>query len=293
MLATQFPLKLSFACTAHKIQGSTITEPNKVIIDLQSVRQASEGYVMASRVQCIDQLFIFEKYLSSKIFPSDCAMKELEQLKKEALNDKEKARRECTIVQSLNIRSLSKHYTNLQNDYKIKAKVIALQETWCSKDQGISAFEMEGYNLHLVSNGRGRGIATYFTNEFQVTGLTNKEHYQISKVSNGEYDVINVYCSQGHDKAEFLRDLGNLAGPMRSGFIVGDFNIDFLHEPKGLVVSKILSRGFKQIVSHPTHVEGGLLDHIYHKGLQWEPKADIQFPYYSDHGLISVCSDKN
>ena len=152
---------------------------------------------------------------------------------------------------------------------------------------------MSGYNLNLVSHGRGRGIATYFTDEFKVTGSINKESYQISKVSSKELDVINVYRSQGHNKVEFLRDLGSLAGPMRSGFIIGDFNVDFLHEPKDAVVSKILSCGFKQIVPHPTHLEGGLLDHIYHKGLSWEPKADIQFPYYSDHGLISVSGLEN
>ena len=68
MLATQFPLKLSFACTSHKIQGSTIVEPNKVIIDLESVKQAAEGYVMMSRPQCLHQVYILGKFQSSKIF---------------------------------------------------------------------------------------------------------------------------------------------------------------------------------------------------------------------------------
>ena len=171
---------------------------------------------------------------------------------------------------------------------KVKAKVIALQETWCNADQSISSLEIPGYSLHLVSHGRGKGIATYFTNEFWITGTINKDSYQISKVSCADFDVINVYRSQGHDKTEFLRDLGRLAGPLRSGFVVGDFNEDFLHEPKTTVASKMLSHRFKQVVPHPTQMEGGLLDHVYHKGLSWEPKANIDFPYYSDHALISV-----
>ena len=127
MLATQFPLKLSFACTAHKIQGSTITDPNKVIIDLRSVKEAAMGYVMFSRPQRLDQVYIFEKFESSKIFPSDSAMKELERLNIEALNEKEKIRLESTIIQTLNIRSLMKHHAALKNDFRVKAKVIAFK----------------------------------------------------------------------------------------------------------------------------------------------------------------------
>ena len=288
MLATQFPLKLSFACTAHKIQGSTITDPNKVILDLRSVKEPAMGYVMFSRPQRIDQVFIFEKFESSKIFPSESAMEELERLKVEALNEKEKGRIEGTVIQSLNIRSLMKHHAALRNDSRVKAKVIALQETWCNLEQTASSLEIPGYSLHLLSCGRGKGIATYFTDEFQVTGAINRNNYQISKVSSANFDVINVYCSQSLNKAEFLRDLGSLAGPLRTGFIVGDFNIDFFQDQKDAIVSKILSRGFQQLVDHPTHMEGGLLDHVYHKGLSWEPKVDLQFPYYTDHSLISV-----
>ena len=156
-------------------------------------------------------------------------------------------------------------------------------------DQGISSLEIPGYDLNLVNHGRGKGIATYYTDQFQAAGAINKDFYQISKITGAKFDVINVYCSQRLNSAEFLRDLGSLAAPMQAGFIIGDFNVDFLHEPKAALIRKILSHGFKQILSHPTHMEGGLLDHVYHKGLSWEPFANIDFPYYSDHGLISIC----
>ena len=155
-------------------------------------------------------------------------------------------------------------------------------------DQGISSLEIPGYDLNLVNHGRGKGLATYYTDQFQAAGAINKDFYQIAKVSSAEFDVINVYCSHGLNTVEFLRDLGSLAGSMKTGFIIGDFNVDFLHEPKAAIVRKILSHGFKQMVSHPTHMEGGLLDHAYHKGLSWEPIADLHFPYYSDHALISI-----
>ena len=53
----QFPIKLAFAATAHKIQGQTVKKPRKVIFDLESLFQPATAYVMLSRVESIDQLF--------------------------------------------------------------------------------------------------------------------------------------------------------------------------------------------------------------------------------------------
>ena len=52
----QFPLVLSWAVTVHKFQGQTVRAPQKVVIDLRSVFEAAQAYVMASRVQELDQL---------------------------------------------------------------------------------------------------------------------------------------------------------------------------------------------------------------------------------------------
>ena len=42
----QFPVKLAHAITAHKIQGNTIQYPSTVLIDLSSVFEAAQAYVM-------------------------------------------------------------------------------------------------------------------------------------------------------------------------------------------------------------------------------------------------------
>ena len=142
--------------------------------------------------------------------------------------------------------------------------------------------------MHLVSQGRGKGIATYYTNDFKVSGTINKDHYQISRETSNKFDVINIYCSQGANKADFLKDLGGLACAARPTFMVGDFNMDFLHTPKSPIITKILSNGFRQIVTQPTHIEGGLLDHVYIKRISFEPMVLVHFPYYSDHGSLSI-----
>merc|ERR1711872_561299 len=87
MTAVQFPLKLAFACTAHKMQGSTVTKPDSLAIDLTSVREPATAYVMMSRVQVLMQLFILDIFLSCKLYPSPSAMEELKRLQQIARNE--------------------------------------------------------------------------------------------------------------------------------------------------------------------------------------------------------------
>ena len=86
--AIQFPLKLAFAATAHKIQGSTVKKPNYLVLDLRSVMEAAQAYVMLSRVQSLSQLFILESIVPKKIYASDIAVNELSRMTNTALNNK-------------------------------------------------------------------------------------------------------------------------------------------------------------------------------------------------------------
>jgi ATP-dependent exoDNAse (exonuclease V) alpha subunit len=78
----QFPLELAFACTAHKVQGSTIAKPRKVIINVTDTFAAAMIYVMLSRVCALSQIFILNKFDETKMYPNQKALKELERLEK-------------------------------------------------------------------------------------------------------------------------------------------------------------------------------------------------------------------
>ena len=164
-----------------------------------------------------------------------------------------------------------------------------MQETWCDGGHTNDNFPLQGYNLQLVSQGHGKGVAVYFRTGFVVAGIFNKELYQMVKVACDEFDVINVYRSKNANKSEFLKDLGCLARGTKACYIVGDFNIDFSVEPKDFVIRTILSNGFSQIVTTPTHLQGGLIDHVFCKNVSFEPQVRLSHCYYSDHALISVC----
>ena len=53
----QFPVKVAFAVTAHKIQGASIASPSKVVLDLNSTFEPAQCYVMLSRVQQLGKFF--------------------------------------------------------------------------------------------------------------------------------------------------------------------------------------------------------------------------------------------
>ena len=81
---------------------------------------------------------------------------------------------------------------------------------------------------------------------------------------------------------------GSLARGAKPCFIVGDFNVDFLKDPKDSIITKISSCGYKQIVTVSTHSAGGLLDNVYIKNIPWEPMVVINFPFYTDHAAVAI-----
>ena len=113
--AVQFPLKLSFAVTAHKVQGQTIKKPISVVIDLYKANKDAQAYVMLSRAECLEQLIILDRLYDESWRVSSAALDEVKSMDKKALNMQTDNSYDFSIV-SLNIRSLKKHHIDLISD---------------------------------------------------------------------------------------------------------------------------------------------------------------------------------
>ena len=193
----QIPLVLVWSVTVHKFQGQTVRYPQKVVIDLKSVFEAAQTYVMASRVQELDQLYILEELPRRKIYPSQAAIQEIERLLRVSINknptpwkedDDSKIR-----LSFLNCRSIRNKFENVKAD-KCQSQVIILTETWLEKESS-EGNHLPKYNDNFINIGRGKGIATYFKNAFKHMVNVNCKGFSIVKLEAKDVVVIGIYRS--------------------------------------------------------------------------------------------------
>ena len=286
-VALQYPLRLAFAATAHKIQGSTIKKPLYLVIDLRTVIEAAQAYVMLSRVQTLSQLFILEDVSAKKIYASSIALEELNKMDVMAINN----RRSRKFVTSCNIKSLNCHYRDFLTTPSISTTdVICLQETWTTSNS--QEFDIPGFDKHYNNGGRGKGIATFYRKKYQFIADIKQTLYQITKVSSESTDVLNVYQSAGASISSMINDISDMIDPSKETVVVGDFNLCFFSERKNPLIHFFEKKGFSQLVDCPTHVDGRLLDHVYHyspdRTLEASLIVEQQSVYYTDHDILWI-----
>ena len=296
----QFPIKLAFACTAHKIQGATIPKPMKLIIDVSDIWMAAICYVMLSRICAISQLFILNQFDESKMYTHHQALKELERLEEISINKNpsnwENDESDTLKISSLNCRSLNKHYPDIVDDHLLlKSDIICLQETWLDDDTVLDEYRIEDYDLHLNSNGRGKGIAIYFKKDIMKHEMDIKEeNFQLSKFSSLDIDLVVLYRSQNGDLIDLKHKLETLDIQEKPLLVIGDFNFCFSKNSLNPAKKYLKDQCFTQLIKDPTHIEGNLLDQAYirdkRKVLHYS--SELHSKYYSDHKALAVIIKK-
>ena len=245
---------------------------------------------MLSRIQAISQLFILKDVSVHKMYSSKQAMDELDRLNNVSLNSKYHQFKRCII--SCNIRSLSRHFQSLKSIPRLdSADVICCQETWLSNTDA-DGFEIDGFQLHLNSVGRGKGIATYHKSNYIFVEDTTRINQQMTKISSQSQDIINVYMSSGASSSLFNEDILKLFDCTKTTFIVGDFNICFKAENNHPVLRNLEKIGFVQKVLAPTHIEGRQIDHVFvfYPDHATYAKTEVvqQSSFFGDHDIIFV-----
>ena len=104
-----------------------------------------------------------------------------------------------------------------------------------------------------------------------------------------EIDVIGIYRSQEGNLEDLIKILETLIDDTKTTIIGGDLNICVLRAPNNIVARSLKERGFLQIVKNATHIDGGLLDHVYIRCENRFAWVIEEFPkYYSDHDGIGL-----
>ena len=286
--AIQFPLKLAFAATSHKIQGSTIKKPNMLIIDLRTVMESAQAYVMLSRVQALSQLIILESVPSHKIYASTSALNELNRMTDAALDIDSKWR---TVV-SCNIRSLSHNFQAFATTpCVLNTSVICLQETWLRVGETCLQ-DLNGFQKKCNNAGRGKGIITFFRDNYTCEANLTHKHFQMTKISSPGKDVINVYRSRETNTKLFIKMLLQILDFSKTIILVGDLNICSKSESHHYILRYLEMLNFEQLIQNPTHAEGRHIDHalVFYPENSTERAIEVnqQSCYFTDHDILLV-----
>ena len=260
--------------------------PTAVVADLKKCGHDAQVYVILSRAQKLSQIFLIDKLYEEKWKVSDSSMGELIRSEASSLNRRRIAEEDFKIL-SLNIQSLQKHYPEVVKMLEtLKPSVLCLQETWIPHSS--TGYTIPGYKAHFNSVGRGKGIATYFKENFSHRSDITEDDCQITAISSKDFDVLNVYRSSSCPDISSLLPSVITEGP---SIVCGDFNIDLRKNGSQhrRIISSMRSLGFEQLVEGSTHDKGGLLDHVYvSEDLKSRIIIEKKCVSFSDHDMISI-----
>ena len=286
----QFPLKLSWACTAHKVQGMTA---KRVVVNLDRIFSPGQAYVAISRVTSKDGLFIEtnnDGALQKKIYADldvKLALNSIERfnLAGDLTCDLADLDNFKTVI-LLNVQSLKGHFQEMNCDKRLfKADFVCLTETWLKEHDSIQDIEIPGFEFHHVARnqcydnsndvftrlqtakGGGVGVFRKKTNErILVNALEFKNIEGIAvELYQDNIAIIVLYRPSVLPVNNFLDKLHKVVDFYKKRqhnlIIVGDLNEDA--KIQGPIQRRLESMGFLQVVQFYTTEGGTILDHVY------------------------------
>lgn len=282
---TQFPLRLSWASTAHKLQGLTLRGTDLVCHgdELMTTIPSANGvaYVMFSRCQSIANLFLSDDFELEMIKCSPAALIETLNLDERCIvKDTQDLKFDIFYI---NCQNFNHHQLDVKNDILAQqSNIICVVETWMNPDQPI---EWPGKHATYASYGNGKGVCVYYTpNQAPfIVGTKCSEKYQlISVIVKENIQLFLIYLSDGCPLNEVTQEIRSLIKPKFNLLIFGDFNFD---KSESNILTKFFhSCELDQVINDPTHMAGRTIDHVYiNEKMKHETEIVSTFKYYSDH----------
>ncbi|XP_076733812.1 uncharacterized protein LOC143414057 isoform X1 [Maylandia zebra] len=200
----QFPVKLAFACTIHKVQGMTTTS---AVVSLKSIFEPGMAYVAVSRVTSLSGLYLLDME-EKKIFTNPEITAALENMRQANLDDmmpllhvrQTLSRSEVFTIVHHNTEGLPAHINDIKSHHELcLADVLCLTETHLRGSFVAESLHLENYNLfkrnrHLsytnfpqMANRSGGGVAVYVKSDIQV-----HEKQYIHNVTDLEFLALKV-----------------------------------------------------------------------------------------------------
>ncbi|XP_026114512.1 uncharacterized protein LOC113092934 isoform X2 [Carassius auratus] len=302
-LRRQFPLKLAWACTVHKVQGLTV---DKAVVSLDKVFSPGQAYVALSRVRTLDGLII-NNFKDSVIYCNekiDSAMKNMPRLALENYSFV-KAPGMFTIALH-NVQSLRAHVQDLQVHRQImNADCICLTETWLKVEDQVQipgfvfksnprakCYDNSTPLFTDLKQQRGGGVGLFCCESIhfnvRVPEPCNLEclYFAVPHLS---LNAALLYRPNSYPLNLFRQNMLHVIDELekQSGkkVIMGDFNEDIL--TSSTIGTLMELHGYSQHVQHPTTEKGTLIDHVYVKDAE-NVSVEIVQTYYSFHQAVLI-----
>jgi len=282
----QFPLRLCYACTIHKIQGQTL---DQIVVSFQGRFSGGQCYVALSRTKTLAGLFLLD-FDAGKIKVCAEVKHHMSIMDKKRVAPVIKSNIHCRIFAGvLNVRSLIKHREDILHDPMFKRCNLAiLSETWLNSLH-TNLFPDDVYTFINMTNPscdgpqRTAGGVTVVCKKpahvIFIDGIAT-DHYQILsceiEIELYKLNVIAVYRSPSQKSSSFHSALQHI--------------IECCHSYNDKTCSGFSQRmqgaGFIQCVTECTHRSGSCIDHMYVDVKMTLPIVQVIPTYYSDHSWI-------
>ena len=299
----QFPLKLAYACTIHKVQGMSL---DKAVVSLKNIFEYGQAYVGLSRVTSLSGLVV-QDFHENRIYCNPEIKESLENMHSfiQPPIATDVSDHNISIILH-NVQGLKQHYNDLKcNTEFSNADLICLTETWLNNEDNIIDTLLDDFKFYH----QPRYLSYYATNQLREQSHGGVAIYTKIKVSSRlniavdnlesiaiiitnpvSFVISVIYRPPSYSIKQFCKCLLNYLNELHKistrCIVMGDFNEDLMKHNSQ--VNKLMcDNGYKQYVSKPTTENGTLIDHVYSKGLDILD-ADVIPIYYSYHEAIRI-----
>ena len=215
--------------------------------------QSMEDFTIVGEFD-VTQIYCSKDAYEAKVELDERALK-CEELEKEFFKDAP------SLIGFLNVQSLRAHQIHLRKEQEfLQCDIFAVAETWLYPGEKIEISDAS----HFLSNGRGKGLASFSKGYSKMMETIEKDEYSMMKMELDEKFFIFVYISKTAKSSEYIHDIDALLKNTSNSptALIGDVNWHFAQ--KSHPMKKFMQDNkFEQIIERPTHIRGNIIDHVY------------------------------